>query len=169
MNRRTLRASFAAGLFLAASVLQTSAQVASSGSASTTLVDAPLPQIETAQPDGGQAAQQTQTQTPAPAPNQSSSSQSNSNSSSSSQSSQQTGAQQTQKEKAEEQLKQQETQRVAGVMATFNTTRNRDALPLSSRQKFQLFFKSAFDPWPFGLSAVVAGIGQAEDSTPEWG
>ena len=169
LNFRTLRVSFAASLFLAASVLQTSAQVASSGSASTTLVDAPLPQIETAQPDGGQAAQQTQTQTPAPAPNQSSSSQSNSNSSSSSQSSQQPGAQQTQKEKAEEQLKQQETQRVAGVMATFNTTRNRDALPLSSRQKFQLFFKSAFDPWPFGLSAVVAGIGQAEDSTPEWG
>ncbi|MGB6829593.1 MAG: hypothetical protein WBE41_16220 [Terracidiphilus sp.] len=169
LSFRTLRVSFAAGLFLAASVLQTSAQVASSGSASTTLVDAPLPQIETAQPDGGQAVQQTQTQTPAPAPNQSSSSQSTASSSSSSQSSQQTGAQQTQKEKAEEQLKQQETQRVAGVMATFNTTRNRDALPLSSRQKFQLFFKSAFDPWPFGLSAVVAGIGQAEDSTPEWG
>ncbi len=54
-------------------------------------------------------------------------------------------------------------------MATFNTTRNPDALPLSSGQKFRLFFKSAFDPWPFGLSAVVAGIGQAEDSTPEWG
>lgn len=70
---------------------------------------------------------------------------------------------------AEEQLKAQEQQRVLGVMASFNTTTNRDALPLSSGQKFQLFFKSATDPWPFGLSAVVAGIGQADDSYPAWG
>ncbi len=123
-----------------------------------------MPQIELAQAAEPQAAQQTQPQTQAPSPDQSSSS-----STSSSQSSQQPDAQKTHKETAAEQLKEQETQRVAGVMATFNTTRNRDALPLSSHQKFQLFFKSAFDPWPFGLSAVVAGIGQAEYSTPEWG
>jgi len=127
--------------------------------------EAPTPQIEIAMSANPQSLQQTQTQTPAQTPDQSSPS-----SSSSSQSSQQqTDAQKTQKETAADQLKEQETQRVAGVMATFNTTRNRDALPLSSRQKFQLFFKGAFDPWPFGLSAFVAGIGQAEDSTPEWG
>lgn len=74
-----------------------------------------------------------------------------------------------QRKKAREQLEQQEHQRVMGVMATFNTTRDRNALPLSSRQKFQLFFKSETDPWPFGLAAVVAGIGQADDSYPEWG
>lgn len=56
-----------------------------------------------------------------------------------------------------------------GVMATFNTTRNKDAAPLSSGQKFQLFFKSATDPWPFMLAGVVAGIGQADNGTPEWG
>ena len=56
-----------------------------------------------------------------------------------------------------------------GVMATFNTTRNRDALPLSPGQKFQLFFKSETDPWPFLLASVVAGIGQADNSYPEWG
>jgi hypothetical protein len=75
----------------------------------------------------------------------------------------------SQHDKAEEQLKQQEKQRVMGVMATFNTTQNKDAVPLSSGQKFNLFFKSATDPWPFLLSGAVAGIGQAEDSTPEWG
>jgi hypothetical protein len=74
-----------------------------------------------------------------------------------------------QKKKAQEQLEEQEHQRVMGVMATFNTTRNRDALPLSPEQKFQLFFKSETDPWPFGLAVVVAGIGQADDSYPEWG
>jgi len=73
------------------------------------------------------------------------------------------------REKAEEQLKEQEHQRVAGVMATFNTTRNRDALPLSPGQKFRLFFKSSTDPWPFLLAGVVSGIGQADDSPPEWG
>jgi hypothetical protein len=73
------------------------------------------------------------------------------------------------RDKAEEQLKQQEHQRVAGVMATFNTTSNRDALPLSPGQKFRLFFRSSTDPWPFLLAGVVSGIGQANDSYPEWG
>ena len=75
----------------------------------------------------------------------------------------------SQREIAEEQLKQQEKQRVMGVMATFNTTANREALPLSPGQKYKLFFKSATDPWPFFLSGVLAGIGQAENSNPEWG
>jgi hypothetical protein len=81
----------------------------------------------------------------------------------------QTDAGKTTQQTAEEQLKQQEKQRVMGVMATFNTTSNRNALPLSPKQKFQLFFKGETDPWPFMLAAVVAGIGQADDSYPEWG
>lgn len=81
----------------------------------------------------------------------------------------QTDTEKSAHEKAEEQLKQQEKQRVMGVMATFNTTRDPNALPLSSDQKFKLFFRSETDPWPFMLSAVVAGIGQADNSYPEWG
>ena len=92
----------------------------------------------------------------------------------SSSSSSQTGTQQPDQEKskpltADEQLKQQEHQRVMGVMAAFNTTSNKDALPLSPKQKFKLFFKSATDPWPFMLNGFVAGIGQAKNSNPEWG
>jgi hypothetical protein len=83
--------------------------------------------------------------------------------------SQQSGAEKSEHEKAEEQLKAQEHQRVMGVMATFNTTTNRDALPLSSGQKFKLFFKSATDPWPFLLAGAVSGVGMAEDSYPAWG
>ena len=78
-------------------------------------------------------------------------------------------AEKSRREKAEEQLKAEEHQRVLGVMATFNTTRNMDALPLTKTQKFQLFFKSETDPWPFGLADFVAGLGMAEDSYPEWG
>ena len=54
-------------------------------------------------------------------------------------------------------------------MATFNTTSNKDALPLSTGQKYQLFFKSATDPWPFVLTAFGAGIDQAENSFPQYG
>jgi hypothetical protein len=70
---------------------------------------------------------------------------------------------------AQEQLQAQEKQRVFGVMATFNTTTNKDALPLSTAQKYQLFFKSASDPWPFLLAGFGAGIDQAQDSFPEYG
>jgi hypothetical protein len=70
---------------------------------------------------------------------------------------------------AQEQLDDQLHQRVFAVMATFNTTTNRDAEPLSSKQKFVLFFRSASDPWPFVLNAVGAGIDQAQNSFPEYG
>lgn len=89
-------------------------------------------------------------------------------------SSSQTPAQQTAPDKSQsdtsaEQLRAQEHQRVMGVMATFNTTSRKDALPLTPGQKFQLFFKSSTDPWPFLLAGAVAGIGQADDSYEEWG
>jgi hypothetical protein len=75
----------------------------------------------------------------------------------------------SERKKAQEQLDNQLHQRVFGVMATFNTTRNRDALPLSTKQKYELFFKSASDPWPFVLTAVGAGIDQAQNSFPQYG
>jgi hypothetical protein len=74
-----------------------------------------------------------------------------------------------QRQKAQEQLKAQEKQRVFGVMATFNTTTNKDAAPLTPGQKYQLFFKSATDPWPFLLAGFGAGLDQADDSFPEYG
>jgi hypothetical protein len=67
------------------------------------------------------------------------------------------------------QLEQEEHQRVLGIMATFNTTRNKEALPLTAGQKYQLFFKSATDPWPFAVAAFGAGIDQADNSFPEYG
>jgi hypothetical protein len=74
-----------------------------------------------------------------------------------------------QRKKAQEQLEQEEKQRVWAVVATFNTTANQEAVPLSTGQKFQLFFKSAMDPWPFLLAAVLAGTNQAQNSFPEYG
>lgn len=65
-------------------------------------------------------------------------------------------------------MEQEEHQRVWAVVATF-TTANREAIPLSTGQKFQLFFKSAMDPWPFLLAAVLAGTNQAQNSFPAYG
>ncbi len=134
--------------------------------ASADLPETPQPQTSPAadlsqdQQAAAQQAPATPSAAPAPAAQDSSSAQTPA---------QETDSEKSQREKAAEQLKAQERQRVMGVMATFNTTTNKDALPLSPGQKFQLFFKSSTDPWPFLLAGVVSGIGQANDSYPEWG
>jgi hypothetical protein len=68
--------------------------------------------------------------------------------------------------KAAEELKQEESQRIAGVIPNFNTVNNGEASTITPRQKFQLFFKGAFDPYQFALAGLDAGIGQAENSNP---
>ncbi len=159
------RATLATGFMLLSLPPQFFAQAAISVSVQTKAVeatvtappDAPQPQSDAALIDPlAQRFSTSQTDSP----------QDNSGSQSSSQ---QSAAEKSQHEQAEEQLKQQEHQRVMGVMATFNTTRNQNAVPLSPGQKFKLFFKSSTDPWPFLLAGAVAGIGQADDSYPEWG
>jgi len=149
-----------------------SAQSATPAEAAASLPDAPQPQLASAE----NASDPEQQAPPATPPAQTPSSPANgapqtssSQQDSSSQIALTEAQRKEQREKAEEQLRQQEKQRVMGVMATFNTTRNPDALPLSSSQKFKLFFRSSTDPWPFLLTAVVAGIGQAENSNPTWG
>jgi len=131
--------------------------------------DAPQPQIAVADAESSSqqspAGQNQSAQQPIP----DSTSVAAQGSSSSKPSADSTDAEKSQHEKAEEQLKAQEHQRVMGVMATFNTTSNRDALPLTPAQKFQLFFKSETDPWPFLLAGVVSGVGQADNSYAVWG
>jgi hypothetical protein len=158
------RATLATGFMLLALPSQSFAQATIGGSAPTKLVEATVAKL----PDAPQPPSDATMVNPLPQPfstSQTDSAQDNPGS----QSSAQQSAQKSQHDEAEEQLKQQERQRVMGVMATFNTTRNQDALPLSPGQKFRLFFKSSTDPWPFLLAGAVAGIGQADDSYPEWG
>jgi len=142
---RGIAATLAAGLLLVASSSMSAAQEGVTGQPAATVQDFPDA------PGAQQPAAETGENSSVPSP------------------STQAAPEKSQREQAAEQLKQQEHQRVAGVMATFNTTSNRDALPLSPGQKFQLFFRSEMDPWPFALSAIVAGIGQVNDSYPEWG
>jgi hypothetical protein len=142
---RLAAASMAVVFFLAVPLARSQ-----SADASLTLPDNPSPQL---QPSDSQNSSTQQTGSAAPA-GQSSSSQ---------------GTQANPPLTAEQQLKLQEKQRIMGVMAAFNTTQNHNALPLSPSQKFQLFFKSVTDPWPFVLTGFVAGVDQAQDSFPQYG
>jgi hypothetical protein len=72
-------------------------------------------------------------------------------------------------QRAEEQLKQQEHQRVLGIIPAFNSSNTQNAAPLTPSQKFRLAFKSATDPFAFAAAAVDAGINQAQDDYHGYG
>lgn len=63
---------------------------------------------------------------------------------------------------AQEQIKQEEQQRVLGFVPNFYVTYLPHAAPLDSHQKFQLAWKSTIDPVTFGLVAAIAGLEQAD-------
>ncbi len=71
---------------------------------------------------------------------------------------------QDQREKAEQQIKEQEKQRVLGIVPAFNTSYRSDAVSLTAKQKISLAFRSSIDPVTFGTAILVAGYGEAFDS-----
>jgi hypothetical protein len=75
----------------------------------------------------------------------------------------------TQVELAQEQLKDQEKQRVLGVIPNYYVTYVANAAPLNTRQKFQLAWKSTVDPFTFGFTAAIAGIEQAQNRFSGYG
>ena len=79
-----------------------------------------------------------------------------------------TRAQQKSDQEKEAERKEQ-SQRVLGVLPQFGVTSRQDALPLTSREKFHLFAKSAFDPVTIGVVSLQAGLSQAENEFPAYG
>jgi len=75
----------------------------------------------------------------------------------------------TRTELAEAEIKDEEKQRVLGVVPNFYVTYNPAAVPLNPRQKFELAWKATIDPVNFGLTAAIAGIQQATDSYSGYG
>ena len=65
---------------------------------------------------------------------------------------------------AEQQLQQELHQRMAGVVPNFNAVLSGTAVPLSPGQKMHAAFRSAIDPYQFGLQVLTSAIGQATDS-----
>lgn len=65
--------------------------------------------------------------------------------------------------------RQEQSQRILGVIPNFGTTSRQDAPPLSGRAKFRLFYKSAFDPVELSVVGLQAAVSQGEDEFPEYG
>jgi Carboxypeptidase regulatory-like domain len=70
---------------------------------------------------------------------------------------------------AEAEIKDEEKQRVLGVIPNFYVTYNHSAAPLNPKQKFELAWKLTVDPVNFGLTAAIAGIQQASNSFSGYG
>ena len=76
---------------------------------------------------------------------------------------------QTREEIAEQQIKVQEQQRLLGVVPNYYVSYVPDAEPLNTRQKFQLGWKYAFNPFSLAIAGFTAGIEQATDSHSGYG
>lgn len=76
---------------------------------------------------------------------------------------------QSKSEQEKEIEKKEQSQRMLGVIPQFGTTSRHDASPLTSGEKFHLFYKSAFDPVELSTVGLQAGLSQAEDEFPEYG
>ncbi|MDQ1409229.1 MAG: hypothetical protein QOJ41_964 [Acidobacteriaceae bacterium] len=70
---------------------------------------------------------------------------------------------------AQDEIKVEEHQRVFGVLPNFYVSYVANAAPLTTRQKFQLAWKTSIDPVSFGVNAIVAGIEQAQDNFGGYG
>ncbi len=67
-------------------------------------------------------------------------------------------------------LKQEERQRILGVVPNFNTVESSAGVPsLSPQQKFHLMYKSSIDPFVFLADGFVAGLSQARNTNPGFG
>lgn len=136
---------------------------------------APTPQIEVAAVDpprqqpSSPPSQSAQQPAPGSTPNPSPTDQS---SSSSQTPSQQSAPEKTKYEKAQEQVKQQEQQRVLGIVPNFNLTYlGNDTVSLTMKQKMGLSLHSALDPFTFAAGFLAAGYHEVLNDDPgfPWG
>jgi predicted small secreted protein len=172
---RSILLVLAASFVVAACSFSSGAQQAGSGADATTpaavapaaIPEAPMPQIElvaAVDPQPGQAQNTKQPATrygsePGGAPN---------NSAAQSTSSSQTLTQ-TQHQIAVEQIKEEEQQRIVGVLPEFNITYHWDAAPMTAGQKMGLALRSTTDPYQFAAAYVVAGYREARNEDPGFG
>jgi hypothetical protein len=75
----------------------------------------------------------------------------------------------TRTEIAEEQIQLQEKQRVLGFIPNFYVSYVPDAVPLTSKQKFELAWKTNLDPVTFAIAGGVAGVEQWQNNFAGYG
>jgi hypothetical protein len=72
-------------------------------------------------------------------------------------------------EVAEAEIKEEEKQRVFGVIPNFYVSYLPNPVPLTSKQKFELAWKTTVDPVTFVITGAVAGIQQAQNQFGGYG
>jgi hypothetical protein len=70
---------------------------------------------------------------------------------------------------AEEQIKEEEKQRLFGIFPEFFVSYRWNAAPLTTKQKFELALKSSFDPVPLTIIGAEAGYSQANNHLRPFG
>jgi hypothetical protein len=65
--------------------------------------------------------------------------------------------------------KQEQSQRILGVVPMFSVTSRQNAPPLTPSEKFHLTAKQITDPFTFASAGLQAGLGQATDEFPGYG
>jgi hypothetical protein len=75
----------------------------------------------------------------------------------------------TRVELAEDEIKVQEKQRVLGVLPNFYVTYDAEPVPLTSKQKFEIAYKTLIDPATFIFVGGAAGIEQAQNHFKQYG
>jgi hypothetical protein len=78
-------------------------------------------------------------------------------------------AQQNRPDNEKELQKQEQSQRILGVVPQFGMTSRLNAPPLTTGEKFHLFVKSSFDPFAYAAAGLQAGLGQATNEFPGYG
>src|SRR5260370_35730326 len=75
----------------------------------------------------------------------------------------------TRRDVAEEEIREEERQRVLGAIPNFYVSYSRDPEPLSSRQKYRLAWKTSVHPISLVISAGIAGVEQSQDDFSGYG
>jgi len=75
----------------------------------------------------------------------------------------------TRRDVAEEEIHEEEKQRVLGAIPNFYVSYNPDPEPLSSGQKYRLAWKTSIDPISIAISAGIAGVEQSQDDFNGYG
>jgi Carboxypeptidase regulatory-like domain len=75
----------------------------------------------------------------------------------------------SQVEIAQAQLDLEEKQRVLGILPNYYVSYDHDALPLTTRQKYQLAWRTEIDPMTWFMTGFTAGVEQADNTFAGYG
>jgi hypothetical protein len=75
----------------------------------------------------------------------------------------------SQEQMAEQQIKQEEQQRLLGIMPNFYVVYDQNFAPLTTKQKYKLAAMATIDPVTIGIAGLSAGVQQAQNTYAGYG